>query len=220
MQSQGNRLLNGVYSAVNSKIYRQLAAAFVLFGTVPLFSQPDVSTLSLKGGLFRNLFPEDYCRYTAIYSIYSELELGGALVRTGLLTWSIYTGYWDDGVEERFPIADGITYSYSSILIGSRLGFMPAIERPELPVQPGVFVGISHHFIKADYVGGAGFDGKPGEDFRRENSYYELGFNLTRELRKSLHILFEGHRAIRFGEIKYGFPKTRWAFKLGIAHRF
>lgn len=188
--------------------------------TTQSFSQPKLSTITIKTGLIKNLYPEDYGRFNSTYSIYPELQIGGSLVSSNLLRWAVYLGYWDDGVDKAFPIADFRTYSYNSFILGSRLGFMPGANRKDLPVQLEFFAGFSHHFVGKNYVGGTAFKGDIGHDSRMELNYAEIGINAGVNLNKSLQVVVEVQQAMQLGKDEFNFPKNRWAFKVGLAYSF
>jgi len=194
-------------------------AIFLVLSTRSL-AQPNLSYWSVKVGVIRNLQESGYPFPYDTYSNYPELQIGGALLPSNYLKYGWYFGYWDDGVDEPFPIPDGITYSYNSFIIGGRLDFIPGAHRADLIVQPGIFVGLSHHFIWADYVGGSGFNGVVGQDFRRELNYFEFGFTVSRNLSKSVQVVLEAQQAKRLGEDEFNFPQKRRSLKVGIVYSF
>lgn len=188
--------------------------------TTPALAQPDISNISLRAGLIRNLYSDLYSRFHPGYSFYPELQLGGSLVAFHLLNWALYFGYWDDGVDKAFPIADGITYSYDSLIIGARVGFMPGAHRKELPVQPVVFVGLSRHFMAAEYIGGWDFTGNIGRDFSRPLNYLEIGFRAQVRINRTVQAVLEIQQFRQFNENEWRFPKNRRAYKLGLMHSY
>ncbi len=202
------------------KLSKKLMLLFLLAAVGPLLAQPNLSCWSLKVGVIRNLQESGYPFPYDTYTHYPELQIGGALVSTNHLNWGFYFGYWDDDVDKPFPIADGITYSYCSFIIGGRLGFIPGAHRTDLIVQPGIFVGLSHHFIWADYVGGWDFNGNIGEDFRRELNYFEIGFTVSRNISKSVELVLEAQQAKRLGEDEFNFPQKRRSLKIGMVYSF
>ncbi|MCG8603784.1 hypothetical protein MJD09_02145 [bacterium] len=74
-------------------------------------AQPRLADISFKLGAIRNV-QRDHHFGNDTYAIYPELQIGGPLVASEVFNWGLYWGYWDDGVEKLFPIADGITHSY------------------------------------------------------------------------------------------------------------
>ncbi|MFQ6113662.1 MAG: hypothetical protein ACE5NG_06175 [bacterium] len=192
----------------------------IVLATAQSMAQPDISTISFKTGLIRNLYTEHYGRFTSTYSIYPELQIGGALVPSNLLRWALYLGYWDDGVDKAFPIADFRTYSYNSLILGSRLGFMPGANRKDWPVQLEFFAGFSHHFVGKNYVGGTAFKGDIGHDSHMELNYAEIGISAGVDLKRLWQVVVEVQQAMQLGNDEFNFPEKRLAFKVGLAYSF
>ena len=148
-----------------------LVLAFLIAGGLiwtPGHAQIRVTTISADMGLIRNLHNQMFS--DNLFSVYPELKVGGPLLE-GFLNWALYWGYWDDGIDEPLAIADYVTYSFSSHIVGARAILYP------LPSY--LIIGVSRHFIYGDYIGGAGFDGQPGQDFTDEITTAELGIGIS-----------------------------------------
>jgi|GEM_PF-1912044 len=183
-------------------------------------AQLSLNTVSASIGTIRTLFP-DYSFYQNYqYSVYPEVQIGGNFLIPSL-RWIACWGYWMDGVEKALPVADHVTYSYSSHIVGARFNFLPAKLLPHWPLLIGVFTGVAHHFISGKYVGGFGYDGKLGQNITDDATTIEIGLNAN------VQVL--GPVAVR-GEVQQFFPlgneefdqlqKNRRAYKVGLAFTF
>lgn len=159
------------------------------------------------------------------YAFYPEIQLltdffaiSEAKVTVG---GSIYWGYWTDGVDELSSCADCFTYSYSSHIIGTRI--VMALDAFPLPIT--TFVGISRHFIRADYIGGYDFLGNTGRDFRDALNSVEVGIRVQIPISQSLHIggNYQHYRALVIENSLYSLSRaatSRTSFGIVFTHMF
>ncbi|MDP2885349.1 MAG: hypothetical protein Q8P51_10055, partial [Ignavibacteria bacterium] len=119
-----------------------IIAAIVILGDVrTTLAQLSMNTVSVNVGTIRTLFP-DYSYYQDYqYSLYPEVQIGGDFLIPSL-QWTVYWGYWTDGLEKALPVADFVTYSYRSHIVGARFNFLPAKLLPHWPIPIGFFTGV------------------------------------------------------------------------------
>ena len=179
-------------------------------------AQLSFNTFSANIGAIRTTFPDDsrYSKYQ--YAIYPEFQVGGDFV-VSYFRWTIYWGFWNDGITQALPVADMVTYSNQSHITGFRFTFLPSQIAPEWPLPVGVFGGIAHHFMSATYVGGLGLDGKPGQDFTQGSSTFELGLNAHLSILGPIKIGGEVHQYFPLSdEYLDRTQKNRRAYKVGL----
>lgn len=195
-----------------------LTLSFV--GVTRTYAQISLNTLSANVGTIRTLFP-NYSPYEDYqYSFYPELQVGGDFL-TPSIQWIVCWGYWMDGVKKAFPVADMVTYSYSSHLLGARFNIFPGKLLPHWPLPVGVFTGLAHHFISGKYVGGFGLDGRPGRDFTRSGNTFEAGINAELEALGPIAVRGEIHQLFPLGnEWLDRMQKNRRAYTVGLAVHF
>lgn len=154
------------------------------------------------------------------YALYPELQLGGDLF-TSYLRWTIYWGYWSDGITQPFPVMDMVTYSGQTQIGGVRFTFLPAEVAPHWPLPVGIFAGVARHFTAVTYVGGFGIDGKPGHDFAQTANTFEFGLNADFSLFGPFNVRAEIHQLFPLGN-QYidNLQKGRRAYKVGLAFTF
>lgn len=191
-----------------------------LLGFLPLSAQPDISLLSLKIGSIRNLQDASFAENNQ-RSLYPELEIGGKLLNPSL-RWSAYWGFWDDGISEPLPVADLITYSYSSNVVGARIiyAFSEDQSGRPLPLKLGFFTGYSHHFVEAQYIAGGDFTGDGGEDFSGEFSAFDFGVQLSFKLRGAFNLLIEMEQFIPINPELSLLNTNRRVYKTGLNFNF
>lgn len=195
-----------------SRFYLLTAVLLMMISSAT--AQPASVKLSMAGGLIRNL-QDDIFVDKSQYSFYPEVQissklssLGGKISLEGGLHW----GYWNDGVQKpSSSCADCITYSYSSHIVGARL--YTVLEA--LPIPLSLLGGLSHHFLSAEYIGGRGVAGRPGNDFRDNYGSAEVGLRIAVPLSDRLTITTEVQEHIPLSG-KQGY-RTRPAFKLGFS---
>jgi hypothetical protein len=158
--------------------------------------QLSVNNVSANLGTIRTLVGDDdsYSEYRSAF--YPELQIGGSFF-TRAAGWTIYWCYWTDGIERALPVADMITYSFTSHIVGTRLTFFPAQTSEHWALPVGIFAGVSHHFIAGRNVGGSGIIGKPGEDFTRTSNTVEIGLNIRFPIVSPLSIRGEVQQFVR-----------------------
>lgn len=112
------------------------------------------------------------------FALYPEVEVSTGIARSkkALLSLSgaVYMGGWRDGVDELSHCADCITYSYSSIILGTRIGVRP----DAFPLPLSIWGGFSRHWLSAQYVGGAGVAGNIESDYQDAFNALETGVRL------------------------------------------
>jgi len=191
-----------------------------LFVGDEIFAQPGFPSVSIKVGFIRNL-QDPFYRDLPKYSFYPEVQITGQIVRSSVLAVSahsgLYWGYWNDGVDETSSACvDCHTYSFSSHVIGARMGLL--LEKFPL-VPTGFAIGLSRHFIRAVYVGGYGEAGNPGQDFERRATTFEAIAYTHLALGKKAGVIVEVQKSWPVGnnylkEVQF----NRSAIKLGFAY--
>jgi hypothetical protein len=151
-------------------------------------AQLSLDTYSANLGMIRTTY-SSYPKYV----FYPELQLGGNLF-TSSFRWSGYWGYWTDGIDQPFSAPDMVTYSRQIHILGIRVAFFPA--RGII----GIFGGVARHLTSVHYVGGFGFDGRPGHDFDESVSTIEIGINADLPLFGPFNIRGEIHQFFPVGE--------------------
>jgi hypothetical protein len=207
----------------NMACWEFVAAGCLLLVGDATFAQPGLPSLSIKAGVIRNLQAPFY-RDLPKYSFYPEIQINGQISRSSSLAVSalsgLYWGYWDDGVDETSNACrDCHTYSFSSHIIGARMGLL--LEKFPL-VPTGFAIGLSRHFIRANYVGGLGLAGDPGQDFERWATTTEAIVYTYIDLGKKAGVIIEFQKFWLAGN-NYLYPYlnaqfNRSAFKLGFAY--
>lgn len=155
----------------------------ILFGIVSRVSGQ--TRIALTVGLIDNL---QQASNQPRYAFYPEVQLLNDFFaiseNKASVGGSIYWGYWTDGVDELSSCADCLTYSHSSHIIGTRL--IMALNAFPIPVT--AFVGISRHFISADYIGGSDLLGNTGSDFEDALNTFEVGLRVLVPVSQNFHV--------------------------------
>jgi hypothetical protein len=179
------------------------------------YTQINVNSVSVHFGAIRTLFPAISYYSGHLYAFYPELQVGGRFF-THLAGWTVYWGYWTDGVEEPFPVMDMTSYSYSSHIVGTRLTFFPTRGDESSPHPIGIFVGISHHFIAARCIGGSVYNGNPEQNYTRTSNTIEIGLNIRFPILSPLGIMGEVHQYFPIDNSEIDrIQKYRRAYKIG-----
>jgi hypothetical protein len=204
---------------MSMRILAIVAFSCLLFTGDKTFAQPAFPSICLKAGVIRNL-QDPFYRDLPKYSFYPEIQINGQISRSSSLAVSahagLYWGYWDDGVDEGSnACADCHAYSFSSHLIGARMGML--LEKfPLVPI--GFALGLSRHFIQAEFVSGYDFAGNPGQDFERRATSIEAIAYTHVAIGKRTGVIVEFQRLWPAGnnflkELQF----NRSAFKLGLS---
>jgi hypothetical protein len=182
--------------------------------------QVSLNTVSANIGAIRTFLPAHSPFQAYQYSVYPEIQAGGEFF-TPSVVWSTYWGYWTDGVARAFPIADYVTYSHASHIVGARFQFSPARILPHWPIPIGIFTGVAHHFITATYIGGFAYDGRPGHDFTADATTLEFGLNIEVEVFGPIIIRGEAQQYVGLGSKDFDrLQKDRRSYKVGFALLF
>jgi hypothetical protein len=183
-------------------------------------AQLSLNSASVNVGTIRTLFPND-SRYTDFqYAFYPEVQVDGDFLAS-FVGWTVYWGYWSDGLENALPVADMVSYSYSSHIVGARFSFLPAKLLDHWPLPIGIFAGTAHHFIAARYIGGFGLDGNPGHEFTADATTVELGLNAEVQVLGPIGIRGEIQQFIPLRSDYFDrLQKNRRVYKLGLAFTF
>ena len=175
----------------------------------------NINTVSVGTGLIKGL--QDFSEKHAFYP---ELGIGGRCIAS-YLNWKVHWEYWNDGVDVPLSVRDAPTYSFSSHIVGIRLTCLTKKALPGflIPVDPSI--GISHHFINAEYVGGTDIGGRPGKDFTGSVTSCDLGFetgyNVDEYIRFNVGVMYY----FPIGETKdKSFEKSRSSFGFGFNYTF
>jgi len=184
------------------------------------FAQLGFDNVSANLGTIRTTYSESSPYSDYQYSLYPEFQAGGRFF-TSFFRWAAYWGYWTDGIDHALPVADMVTYSSKSHIVGFRLAFFPADMAPEWTLPIGIFAGIAHHFVSIHYIGGFGIDGKPGHDFSEYLNTFELGLNTDFSIIGPLGMRAEIHQFFpTAGKQIDKAQKGRRAYKVGLALQF
>ncbi len=199
---------------------RRLIIISVIAGVVavrPMTAQIHLNMVSANVGSIRTLFPDHSFYHDFQYSFYPEFQIGGDFL-TPSIQWVTYWGFWKDGVEKALPVADFVTYSFSSHIIGARFNLLLAHVLPHWPLPLGVFAGVAHHFISGTYIGGFGLDGMPGRDYSDGVTTLELGLNAKADLFEPIAIRAEVQQFVPLGTKEFDrAQKNRRAYKIGLS---
>lgn len=119
------------------------------------------------------------------YTAYPELELshailGGAASRSAF-GGGLYWGFWSDR-DDPGDCRDCINYAYRTHLVGMRL--LVSTDNTLLPVL--LHLGISKHFVDADYMSGEDYGGQAGQARSFDYSTVEGGIRLNLPVQKHL----------------------------------
>ena len=136
-------------------------------------AQFSIDSYSIGIGRIRTDYSESSLYSDYQYAFYPELQLGGNMFAPPF-TWTVYWGYWTDGITQAFHVSDMVTYSNHTHIIGVRIGALSSG-----PLRIGVFGGIAHHFIFMRYIGGSGIAGDRGYDHSQSMNTLEVGLNAS-----------------------------------------
>jgi hypothetical protein len=191
-----------------------------IFVARPMTAQIHLSTVSANIGSIRTLFSDHPFYRDFQYALYPEFQIGGDFL-TPSIQWVTYWGFWKDGVANALPVADFVTHSFSSHIVGARFNLLLANVLPHWPQPLGVFTGVAHHFISGTYIGGVGLDGKPGRDYSDGVTTLEIGVNAKVDLFGPIAIRAEAQQFVPLGTKEFDrAQKNRRAFKVGLALTF
>jgi len=180
-------------------------------------AQLSLDSFSANVGTIRTTHSEHSVYSDYQYAFYPELQIGGTLFLS-YFKWTTYWGYWSDGITEPLDVMDMVTYSGQTHILGARVTFHPAEVAPEFPLPVGIFAGFAHHFISVEYVGGLGFDGKPGHDYTQTLNTFELGLNIDVSVLGPINLRGEVHQLFPLGnESTNATQRGRRAYKVGLA---
>lgn len=197
-----------------------LVLAAQMAGIGLTLGQVNLNTLSANIGVIRTFLPAHAPFQANQFSIYPEIQAGGAFF-TPAVRWNIYWGYWSDGVARAFPVADYVTYSHSSHVVGARFNVFPARIFPQWPIPLGIFAGFAYHFISATYVGGFSFDGRPGHNFTGDAATGEVGVNVEVEVFGPVVVRGEAQQYFGLGSGEFNrLQKNRRSYTVGFAVMF
>jgi hypothetical protein len=181
-----------------------------------MHAQTNLNNVSINAGIIEKLFYNNPFEKCFQYTFYQELQCGGDLM-IPFIYWTVYWGYWNDGVNEVLPIMDAVTYSFSSHVVGGRFTLIPAklLDRWRVPI--GFFAGIGNHFISRRYVGGLGYDGSPGQNLRFNVLTLDVGVNIEVKLFGPFCVQSDIQQLVPLRSDDYDRLRgNRWVFKLGL----
>ncbi|MCL4551760.1 MAG: hypothetical protein M1495_24695 [Bacteroidetes bacterium] len=186
----------------------------ILTFVLSMNAQTNISRVSIDLGIIRN-YQYDFGN-DKLYAFYPEVKICGQFL-TNYSEWEFFTSYWTDGIVKVFNVRDAATYSYSSVVVGSKLYFSPSKILEEFPLPIYLTSGISYHKVNEKYIGGSDYIG----DHRNDNSFqlltFDIGvgiyFNIIEKLRlrfdTNVFIPFKGEDRLynygRNGVLKVGF---------------
>ena len=179
-------------------------------------AQPSPPVISVKSGVIQHLQHKIFSGESHQYAVYTEAQIERRLatIYNGLIVTSgaLYVGYWDDGISKttKIPCSDCTIYSYRSYTVGMRFYANPYAFPLDL------FTGLSYHFLHADYVGGAGVDGRPAPHYRNRFGAWEAGIRLVIPVADRLAVNGEFQTYIsRYNSNRFG---PRQSVKLGVSY--
>ena len=183
----------------------------IILANSPATSQFSLSTLTVRGGILRTIQTEGH-RWT----FYPEIQVGGRLI-TPWLDWGLSWGYWNDGVESVFPVADYVTYHQAGHIIIFRAGFLPQQALAHWPLPIKLFGGVAEHLQTSTYVGGSDMNGNGGVNSSTRATTLYAGVSFALPLWTALSLEAEAAQFIPvgWGESNTG-QKERRDFKIGM----
>jgi hypothetical protein len=181
-----------------------------LVGVSTLTAQLNLNNISANIGVINTLYSD--------LVIYPEVQIGGNVIIPSI-RWTIYWGYWIEGINKPIIGSDYVTYSYNSHILGTRFTLMLSKLSDNLDLPFGIFIGASHHFISVKYIGGAGIDGKPGHDATIGTTTLEVGLNAEVQAFGPVYFRGEIQQFIPIGNDYYDrLQKNRRTYKIGLAY--
>jgi len=205
----------------NFRFYRKLFMVIILISLTGnrAFSQTNISSIAINIGDIRTLQLDYQFEDNHLYTVYSELQLGGSLPFKSFY-WKSYYGYWDDHVSEPFPIVDGITYRGQSNILGFNVLFNFTEFEKQSPLDVLFLMGLSRHFIRYRYVGGSDYGGHPGSDDSRAINMWEIGIIFKRHLTGPFYVHGEIRRYYDFNQSIIDRGRKRHTFLIGLSYHF
>jgi len=175
----------------------------------PTIAQFNLNAVSFQVGVIGGIATPDHV-------LYPKAQVGGFLGRP-FIQWSLYWGYWDDGVDQVTSV-DYITYSYSGHIVGTKIYFFPTEVADHWPVPIAFSGGIAHHFIHRTYVGGEDFVGTRGSEGAESSNTVEAGLGIYFKLTELIELRGEAHQFFRLGNGPVDEGQTdRRAYSVGFA---
>jgi len=173
-------------------------------------AQVDLNFFSLQAGAIGGIANPHYV-------FYPEAQVGGFLGEP-FIQWSLYWGYWDDGITSAPEVTDNIEYTYSAHIVGARFFFLPAQADNHWPLPIALWAGIAHHFISRTYLAGSDYSGIPGSNGSESINTVEAGLRLYFKITRSTELRAEGHQFFRLGDEPLDQAQTnRTAYSVGLA---
>lgn len=162
----------------------------ILLSSFAAYAQVNISKVGFSAGLVGS-YHYDF-ENTSGPALYLELKTGGIFFEE-YFEWELHTGFWDDGINEPHPIADHITYSYSSLIVGTRIIYFPQKGLKKFPIPIHFIGGFSTRLIDKDYVGGFDLSGNEGNNksFTLLTADFGVGINYELFNKLRLHSEFE-----------------------------
>ena len=198
--------------------WRQVLLLLVMAGaTVPLSAQPAGPRISFSIGPITHASLLHDTRYV----LAPELQVSHGLVHVseaGLsLRGAIYSSFWHDGGEKSVTCVDCIRYSYNTYTIGAR---MSLVAERAFPVPVYLFGGTSYHALYAEYVGGAGIDGRPGADYRDPFWAIEAGGGVDIPIRSRWHLGSTAQAVVPVSTFEQRSYQRQLALKIRVGYSF
>jgi len=189
------------------------------FTVMSLYAQPNISQISIRYGVVENF--QDSQLYKDIDKTVSfpEISIGGDLSKH-YLSWSFYWGHWNDGITQVLPVMDMITWSASANILGLRIILSSDLFDFYSPVSFDIYTGLAHHFISHEYIGGAGVDGRPGEDYNSSINTAELGLTVGIKVVQRFKIFADIERFFIISSDNLTRDTGKNAYKIGLTYFF
>ncbi len=134
-------------------------------------------SIHMSSGIIRNFQMRESC--LSLFAYYPEIQVERGILRysNGSYWFSLamYFGWWDDFIHTpTSKIADHMTYSYQSSILGARILLNSKIWN----INWSLISGLSKNYIEADYIGGLGYTGRPGKDHYFKRQLFHFGINI------------------------------------------
>ncbi len=204
-----------------SSFYRKLLLIIILILITNnrALSQINISSISMNIGDIRTLQSDYGLENNHLYTVYSELQIGGSLPVKSLF-WKSYYGYWNDHVSKPFPVADAITYTGQSHILGFHVLFNPTEFEKRSPLDVLLLMGVSRHYIRYQYVGGSDYGGHTGSDGSRATNMWEIGIIFKKHLTGPFYAHGEIRRYYDFNQSIIDKGRKRHTFLVGLSYHF
>ena len=189
---------------------------FLFFCPVFSYTQTNLTDFRVTAGMLQNVRGDGEWYDGYRWTFYPEVQIGGQLINDPFL-WGVYYGFWDDGVSEPITGFDNlITYSFTSQIIGLRVGMQTEDILENDLIQMRFQAGFSHHMLDAAYIGGMDSEGQPGSDFSQTFEAMDADIGVSLKIYKPVRLYLGFQAMIQLNNLTSGFREVRNGGKAGI----